>query len=72
MPDTRPNLILFATDQQRGDHLSIAGHPLVKTPNVDSFVNHGAYLPNAYLCITQIFLEGGGWAVRRKKYSCLR
>lgn len=48
MPDTRPNLILFTTDQQRGDHLSIAGHPLVKTPNVDSFINHGAYFPNAY------------------------
>jgi len=44
----RPNIILFTTDQQRGDHLGIAGHPLVETPHVDSFVNHGAYFPNAY------------------------
>ena len=28
--------------------------------------------PTSDLCITQIFLEGGGWAVWRKKYSCLR
>lgn len=48
MPDRRLNLILFTTDQQRGDHLSLAGHPVVRTPNVDSFVNRGAYFPNAY------------------------
>ena len=27
MPD-RPNILLFTTDQHRGDHLSIAGHPV--------------------------------------------
>ncbi len=48
MPVERPNIILFTTDQQRGDHLSIAGHPVVETPNVDSFVENGAYFPNAY------------------------
>ncbi len=48
MADSRPHIILFTTDQQRGDHLSIAGHPLVETPNVDSFVRRGAYFPNAY------------------------
>ncbi|RLF06378.1 MAG: arylsulfatase, partial [Thermoprotei archaeon] len=30
------------------DYLSIAGHPFVETPNIDSFINHGAYFPNAY------------------------
>ncbi len=44
----KPNIILFTTDQQRGDHLGISGHPVVETPNVDSFVNCGAYFPNAY------------------------
>ena len=48
MADDRPNLILFTTDQHRGDHLSIAGHPVVETPNVDAFVHEGAYFPNAY------------------------
>jgi arylsulfatase len=46
--DERPNIILFTTDQHRGDHLSIAGHPVVETPYVDSFANQGAYFPNAY------------------------
>jgi len=48
MLDERPNLILFTTDQHRGDHLSIAGHPVIETPNVDSFIQNGAYFPNAY------------------------
>jgi len=48
MPDQRPNILLFTTDQQRGDHVGISGHPVVETPNVDSFVNRGAYFPNAY------------------------
>lgn len=48
MSPKRPNIILFTTDQHRGDHLSVAGHPVVETPNVDSFVNDGAYFPNAY------------------------
>jgi arylsulfatase len=48
MSEERPNVILFTTDQHRGDHLSIAGHPVVETPNVDSWVEEGAYFPNAY------------------------
>jgi len=44
----KPNILLITTDQHRGDHLSIAGHPVVETPNLDSFINHGAYFPNAY------------------------
>jgi len=48
MSDKRPNLLLFTTDQQRGDHVGISGHPVIETPNVDAFVNRGAYFPNAY------------------------
>jgi arylsulfatase A-like enzyme len=48
MSHKRPNILLFTTDQQRGDHLGLAGHPVVETPNVDAFVNRGAYFPNAY------------------------
>jgi arylsulfatase len=44
----RPNVLLFTTDQHRGDFLSIAGHPLVETPNLDSLIQHGLYFPNAY------------------------
>ncbi len=48
MARERPNVLLFTTDQQRGDHVSISGHPVIRTPNVDAFVNEGAYFPNAY------------------------
>jgi arylsulfatase len=48
MTDDRPNILLYTTDQQRGDHIGLAGHPCVETPNLDAFVNHGAYFPNAY------------------------
>jgi len=48
MSTSKPNIILYTTDQHRGDYLSIAGHPVVETPNVDSFVLRGAYFPNAY------------------------
>jgi len=48
MGEQTPNVILLTTDQHRGDHLSIAGHPVIETPNLDDFVNRGAYFPNAY------------------------
>jgi len=44
----RPNILLFTTDQQRGDHIGLSGHPVIETPNVDAFVHRGAYFPNAY------------------------
>lgn len=48
MPQERPNVILFTTDQHRGDHISLSGHAGIETPNVDSWINRGAYFPNAY------------------------
>ena len=70
MADERPNILLFTTDQRRGDHLGIAGHPVVETPNVDAFVNQGAYFPNAYTEIPSTTgarrcLHGG-----QKSYTC--
>ena len=48
MSAQRPNILLVTTDQHRGDHLGLAGHPVVETPNLDAWVNRGAYFPNAY------------------------
>jgi arylsulfatase A-like enzyme len=47
--DRRPNLILFLTDDQRWDCLSVAGHPLLKTPNIDRLAIEGTYFPNAFV-----------------------
>ena len=70
MAQDRPNVLLFTTDQHRGDHLGIAGHPVVRTPYLDSFVQRGAYFPNAYTEISsttgarRVLLGGQG------NYAC--
>ncbi|HJN14365.1 MAG TPA: arylsulfatase [Armatimonadota bacterium] len=48
MADDRPNIILYTTDQHRGDYIGLSGYPVIETPNLDSWVNQGAYFPNAY------------------------
>ena len=42
------NLLFIIVDQQRYDALSIAGNPIVKTPNLDKLARQGAYFKNAY------------------------
>jgi arylsulfatase A-like enzyme len=37
----RPNVLLITCDQWRGDCLSAAGHPTVKTPNADALAREG-------------------------------
>src|SRR5438128_1663479 len=47
--DRRPNLVLFLTDDQRWDCLGVAGHPLLKTPNIDRLATEGVYFKNAFV-----------------------
>ena len=44
----RMNVLLILTDQQRADHLSCAGNPDLKTPNLDRFASEGIRFTNAY------------------------
>lgn len=46
--DTRPNILLIMTDQQRGDCLSSEGHPVLMTPNMDSIAGAGTRFSKAY------------------------
>ena len=46
--ETPKNLLFIIVDQQRYDALSIAGNPIVKTPNLDKLARQGAYFKNAY------------------------
>ncbi|MBI9017801.1 MAG: sulfatase-like hydrolase/transferase [Phycisphaerae bacterium] len=43
-----PNLLFIMTDQQRWDALSLAGNPVVKTPNIDKLASEGVYFERAY------------------------
>jgi len=44
----RPNLVFFFGEGQRADALSIAGHPILKTPNHDRIGREGMRFTNAF------------------------
>ncbi|MEE3234642.1 MAG: arylsulfatase [Candidatus Latescibacterota bacterium] len=48
MPSSSPNLLLITTDQQRGDCLGCADHPVVETPYIDELASNGSFMPFAY------------------------
>lgn len=44
-----PNILYFMTDQHRADWLGCAGHPVVRTPNIDSLARRGTRFTNFYV-----------------------
>ena len=42
------NILFIITDQQRADCLSLLGHPLVKTPNLDRLASQGVTFTDAF------------------------
>lgn len=46
--DERPNILLIMTDQQRGDALSCAHHPVLLTPNMDTIAEAGVRFTHCY------------------------
>jgi arylsulfatase A-like enzyme len=47
---SRPNVIVFFSDQQRWDTMSVYGNPLGLTPNLDRMAREGTHAYNAYTC----------------------
>jgi arylsulfatase A-like enzyme len=45
---TLPNVLLITLDQYRGDALSCAGHPVVRTPNLDALAADGVRFANHF------------------------
>lgn len=45
----RPNYVLFITDQHRADWLGCNGHPVVKTPHIDSIAAGGVTFDRFYV-----------------------
>ncbi len=45
----RPNFILFITDQHRSDYLGCAGHPVLRTPHIDSIAARGTFFERFYV-----------------------
>lgn len=48
MTKKNKNVLLILTDQHRADHMSCAGNPVVKTPNLDRLAQEGVRFTNAY------------------------
>ena len=55
----RPNIVFIVTDDQRWDCMSCAGHPFLKTPNMDRIAREGAYFENMYFNRMKKFYEQG-------------
>jgi choline-sulfatase len=47
--EARPNIIFFLTDDQRNDTLGCAGHPIIKTPTIDSLAERGVRFSNMFV-----------------------
>jgi arylsulfatase A-like enzyme len=45
----RPNILFILTDDQRFDALGYAGHPILKTPNLDRLASKGVRFPNSFV-----------------------
>ncbi len=45
----KPNIVFILTDDQRYDAMSCAGHPWLKTPNMDRLANEGVLFRNAFV-----------------------
>lgn len=45
----RPNFLVFITDQQRADHLSCMGDPVLKTPHIDAIAARGRRFGKFYV-----------------------
>jgi arylsulfatase A-like enzyme len=48
-PVQRPNIVFLLTDDQRADALGIAGHPILKTPNLDHLARDGVRFTEAHV-----------------------
>lgn len=47
---TKPNVIVFFTDQQRWDSVGLHGNPMQVTPNFDRLAKAGMFVPNSFTC----------------------
>ncbi|HOW19353.1 MAG TPA: sulfatase-like hydrolase/transferase, partial [Phycisphaerae bacterium] len=51
-PAGRPNFVFILVDDLRYDAMSCAGHPFVKTPNIDRIATNGVRFTNAFVTLS--------------------
>ena len=47
--NVQPNIVFILTDDQRNDTLGCAGHPIVRTPNIDALAEGGVHFRNSFV-----------------------
>lgn len=47
--ESRPNIVVFLSDDHRADVLGCAGHPVLRTPNIDHLAEQGVRYANAFV-----------------------
>src|SRR4051812_29916497 len=47
----KPNIVFVLMDDMRWDCMSCAGHPFIRTPNLDRLANEGAMFNNFFVSI---------------------
>jgi len=50
---TQPNMVIVVVDDLRWDDIGCAGHPFVRTPNIDRIAREGVQFRNAF-CTTPL------------------
>jgi hypothetical protein len=58
----KPDILFLMPDQMRGDCLSLLGHPVVRTPNLDKLAQEGALFRRAYSTCPWWSNGGRGWS----------
>ncbi len=66
--DKRPNLLFIYGEGQRADALSLAGNPILKTPNMDRIGQEGAWFRNSF-CTNSLCAPARATALTGM-YSC--
>ena len=49
MESQKLNVLFIMTDQMRADCMSCAGHPVIRTPNLDALASEGMFFPNTFV-----------------------
>lgn len=64
----RPNILFLLADDQRNDILGCAGHPILKTPVIDSLAGSGARFLNAF--VTTAICAASRASILTGQYEC--
>ena len=71
--EVKPNFLFILTDDQRFDATGYAGHPILKTPNMDKLASRGVRFPNTFvttpICAASRASILSGTYERKHKYT---